>query len=147
MPDSRPYSPEAKADAVVLVKVDGKTVREAASILEKRYPQRSPSFQIISAWCLQDADLGQLGQERKRDLWADQIALNDLLFKRAQEEAPGLKGSAAVIGAAVGMDKEVKIIESLTGPKPTTNIGPIVIVYNAQQPTAQAEVIEGKVVE
>ncbi len=141
MADGTPYSPEIKAEALALVKFDGRSHQQAADILALKYPERPPSRRGISVWCAQDEDLAGLAQERMRDLWADQIALNDLLFERARSEAPHLKGRDAVIGGAIGMDKEIKIIEALTGPKMAINAQNVQINFIAQK---QPEVIEGE---
>jgi hypothetical protein len=142
MPDGTPYTPEMKAQALVLVR-DGMSHARVAQELALKYPERSPAARSIDIWCAQDADLAGLAQERMRDLWADQIALNDLLFERAQSEAPHLKGSAAVIGAAVGMDKEIRIIEALTGPKMPLNAQHITINFiSKERPIIEGEVVE-----
>ncbi len=144
MPDGTPYTPEIKAEAVALVRYDGKSHEEAVKILSEKYPERSPALRVIYIWCAQDADLTGLAHERMRDLWADQIALNDLLYERAKSEAPQLKGYQAVVAAAIGMDKEVKIIEALTGPKMPLTAQSIVINFVVQK---DPDVIEGEVVE
>ena len=144
MPDSTPYSPEIKAEALVLVR-DGLSHEKASKALAVKYPDRHPSPRSIDIWCAQDADLAGLAHERMRDLWADQIALNDLLFERAKSEAPNLKGQAAVVSGAIGMDKELKIIEALTGPKtPGIQAQNITINFIAM---AKPDIIEGEVVD
>ena len=145
MPDGTPYTPDIKAEAVALVKYDGMSHAQAAHALAERYPDRSPALRSIDIWCAQDSDLAGLAHERIRDLWADQIALNDLLYERAKSEAPQLKGYQAVVAAAIGMDKEVKIIEALTGPKmPLTaqNIQINFIVQKQPDDTIEGEVVE-----
>ena len=148
MADGTPYSPEIKAEALVLVNVDGMSHEQAVKVLADRYPDRSPALRIIYVWCAQDANLTGLAHERMRDLWADQIALNDLLYERAKAEAPQLKGYQAVVAAAIGMDKEVKIIEALTGPKMPLTAQNIQINFIVQkQPDESVDTIEGEVVE
>ena len=132
-----------KAEALALVKVDGMSQAQAVKVLAERYPDRSPALRIIYIWCAQDEDIAGLAHERMRDLWADQIALNDLLFERAKSEAPNLKGQAAVVSGAIGMDKELKIIEALTGPKtPTIQAQNVLIILNAKEPIIEGEATE-----
>ncbi len=144
MPDGTPYSPEVKAEALALVK-DGLSQQQVAGILAQKYPERAPTQRSISVWCAQDADLAGLAHERMRDLWADQIALNDLLFERAKSEAPSLKGQAAVVSGAIGMDKELKIIEALTGPKTPGIQAQNITINFISQP--KPDIIEGEVVD
>ena len=145
MPDPKPYSPEVKAEALELVKVDGLSHEQVAVELAKRYPDRPPARRTVSIWCAQDAELAGLARERIRDLWADQIALNDRLYARATSESDGLKGSQAIIGHAIGVDKELKVIDALTGPKMPTGVshtGPLVIILGVDRPVPEA--IEGE---
>jgi hypothetical protein len=145
MPDGTPYPTDIKAEAVALVKVDGLSLPQAAARLAEMYPDRAPAFQTVSVWCSQDSDLGSLGRERMRDLWADAIAVNHKLAERAEEAVATLKGQQAFISWGIGQDKEVKLIEALTGPKPTggVQVQNVIIVVNADKPE-QVEAIEGE---
>lgn len=144
MSDGTPYSPDIKAEAIALVKYEGMSQTQAAAELAKRYPERAPCQQSVAVWTAQDSDLSKLSRERMRDLWADQVALNELLIERARAEAPHLKGQGAIVGQAIGVDKELRIIQEITGPKAATvNVEKMFIITNAARP----DIIEGEVVE
>lgn len=108
------YPQEVRAEAVALA-LTHQSYADAAREMEKRYPQRSPSRDLIRLWVKQqDPDnFRALTQERNEQLWERSRDVALLTGKKLEEEveAGNITGKVLAITWGISMDKVMKAAE------------------------------------
>ena len=110
--ETDPYPNDIKAEAVALVYESG-NFSEAARTMEKRYPERAPSRQLITRWFSQVDQEGYvaLGVERKE---AFQVGIMEVASKAIEKMFDALDDmppGQLPIAAGIAMDKGLRLLE------------------------------------
>ena len=114
--ETDPYPNDIKAEAVALVYESG-NFSEASREMAKRYPERSPSRQLITRWFTQvDAEaFAALGVERKA---AFQVGIMEVASKAIEKMFDALDDMTPgqlPIAAGIAMDKGLRLLEADRG--------------------------------
>ena len=143
-----PYPNDIKAEAVALVYESG-NFSEAAREMEKRYPERSPSRQLITRWFSQvDSEaFAALGAERKA---AFQVGIMEVASKAIEKMFDALDDMSPgqlPIAAGIAMDKGLRLLETEGKGSLSANAQNIQINFVVQErPKELPDVVEGEVV-
>ena len=107
-----PYPNDIKVEAIVLVYESG-NFSEAARQMEKRYPERAPSRQLISRWFKQvDPDtFAALGMERQEVFESGIIELGDKARQKMYDALDDMTSGQIPIPAGISMDKALRLLE------------------------------------
>ncbi len=108
------YPQEVRAEAVALA-LTCQSYADATREMEKRYPERSPSRDLIRLWVKQqDPDnFRVLTQERNERLWERSLDLALLSVNKLEEEveAGSITGKPLAVTYGISMDKVIRISE------------------------------------
>lgn len=106
------YTQEVRAEAVALALAHG-SYADAAREMEKRYPERYPSRDLIRLWVKQQdpENFRALTQERNEQLYERSLDLALLSVNKLEEEveAGTIEGKTLAITYGISTDKVVKI--------------------------------------
>ncbi len=107
-----PYPADIKAEAIALVYESG-NYSEAAREMEKRYPDRHPSRQLVTRWFRQvDPDgFASLGTERKAAFESGIIELADKARQKMFDALDDMNPQQVPIPAGIAMDKGLRLLE------------------------------------
>ncbi len=111
-----PYPNDIKAEVIALVYESG-NFSEAARQMEKRYPERHPSRQLITRWFNQvDPEaFAALSTERKAAFESGIIELADKARARMFDALDDMNSQQVPIPAGISMDKGLRLLERKPG--------------------------------
>ena len=136
-----PYPNDIKAEAVALVYESG-NFSEAARTMERRYPDRPPSRQLITRWfkAVDTEAFAALCAERKEAFEVGIMEVASKAIEKMFDALDNMQPGQLPIAAGIAMDKGLRLMEGDRGP---ANINTkVIIVMDAPRP----EIIEGEVV-
>ena len=107
-----PYPNDIKVEAIVLVYESG-NFSEAARQMEKRYPERHPSRQLITRWFNQvdPGAFAALSMERKAAFESGIIELADKARQKMYDALDEMSPQQVPIPAGIAMDKGLRLLE------------------------------------
>ena len=143
-----PYANDIKAEAVALVYESG-NFSEAAREMEKRYPERSPSRQLITRWFAQvDTEaFASLGTERKEAFRISVMEMGAKAVGKLFDAMDAMSPTQIPIPAGIAIDKALRLLEAERGgfPGNAQNIQ-INFVVQTDPRKEHPEAIEGELV-
>ncbi len=118
-----PYPNDIKVEAIVLVYESG-NFSEAARQMEKRYPVRHPSRQLITRWFNQvDPEaFAALSTERKAAFESGMIELADKARQKLFNALDAMSPQQVPIPAGIAMDKGLRLLERKSGSGNQVNV-------------------------
>ncbi len=143
-----PYPADIKVEAIVLVYESG-NYSEAAREMEKRYPDRHPSRQLVTRWFRQvDPDgFAALSTERKAAFETGIIELADKARDKLFEALDEMSPQQIPIPAGIAMDKGLRLLETeRRGGSFNANAQNIQINFiSEERPRESPDVVEGEI--
>ena len=142
-----PYPNDIKAEAVAPVYESG-NFTEAAREMEKRYPERHPSRQLITRWFNQvdPAGLAALSTERKEAFESGVMELADKAQGKLYDALDDMSPTQVPIPAGIAIDKGLKLLEiekRAGGGGNTVNILALVEQRQARMTPEEQDILEG----
>ncbi len=118
-----PYPNDIKVEAIALVYESG-NFSEAARQMEKRYPERHPSRQLITRWFNQvDPEaFAALSTERKAAFESGIIELADKARQKLYDALDEMSPQQVPIPAGIAMDKGLRLLERKSGSGNQVNV-------------------------
>ena len=112
-----PYPNDIKAEAVALVYESG-NFSEAARTMEKRYPERAPSRQLITRWFSQVDEEGfaALSMERKAAFQVGIMEVASKAIEKMFDALDDMQPGQLPIAAGIAKDKGLRLLEAERGP-------------------------------
>lgn len=144
-----PYPNDIKAEAVALVYESG-NFSEAARTMEKRYPERAPSRQLITRWFSQVDEEGfaALSMERKAAFQVGIMEVASKAIEKMFDALDDMQPGQLPIAAGIAMDKGLRLLEAERGGSLNANTQNIQINFVSQVDPRkeQPDAIEGEIV-